>query len=77
VGTLVNIMKRGPVLGRVNLDITLEVKDPGDAFLIAMAIEGGADYLVTGDHRAGLIELGHAGKARIVTPAVFRSEALG
>lgn len=31
---------------------------------------------VTGDHRAGLLQRGHVGRTRIVTPAVFCAEAL-
>jgi predicted nucleic acid-binding protein len=73
---LINIMKRGPVLGQLDLRNAGEAKDQGDVFFRAMAIEGNADYLVTGDRRAGLIERGHVGKARIVTPAVFYAEAL-
>lgn len=32
---------------------------------------GAADYLVTGDHRAGLLQRGHVGRARILPPAAF------
>ena len=42
--------------------------DPEDAFLLAMALEGQADFLVTGDHRSGLLQRGHFSRARIVTP---------
>jgi predicted nucleic acid-binding protein len=48
--------------------------DPDDAFLLAMALAGEADYLVTGDHRAGLLQRGGIGRTRIVTPAVFCAE---
>ncbi|MDR3075671.1 MAG: putative toxin-antitoxin system toxin component, PIN family [Synergistaceae bacterium] len=72
VGTLINNMRRATVLG--NLDITEETDDPGDAFLLAMASASGADYLVTGDRRAGLLERGHFGRTRITTPSVFCSE---
>lgn len=58
------------------LEILAEADDPDDAFLLAMAVEGKADYLVTGDHRAGILQLGHIGRARIVTPAQFREEVL-
>ncbi|MDP2367888.1 MAG: PIN domain nuclease, partial [Rhodoferax sp.] len=54
----------------------VEVNDPNDAFLFAMALAGEADYLVTGDRRAGLLQLGSAGRARIVTPATFCAEVL-
>lgn len=45
--------------------------DLNDAFLLAMALGSQADYLVTGDRRAGLLERGSAGRTRIVTPAGF------
>ena len=41
-----------------------------------MALAGDADYLVTGDRRAGLLERGHIGRARILTPAQFCAEVL-
>lgn len=50
--------------------------DLNDAFLLAMALGSQADYLVTGDRRAGLLERGSAGRTRIVTPAGFCAEVL-
>ncbi len=44
--------------------------------LLAMALAGDADYLVTGDRRAGLLQRGHIERTRIVTPAVFCVEVL-
>jgi predicted nucleic acid-binding protein len=69
-------MKRGPVLERLDLRSAGEAKDRNDAFLLAMAAEGDADYLVTGDKRAGLLELAHIGRARIVTQYIFCAEVL-
>jgi predicted nucleic acid-binding protein len=54
----------------------IEVNDPNDAFLLAMALTAEADYLVTGDHRAGLLQRGSFERTRIVTPAIFYAEAL-
>lgn len=54
----------------------VEANDPNDVFLLAMALAGEADYLVTGDRRAGLLQRGSIGRARIVTPAAFCAEAL-
>ena len=54
----------------------IEASDPNDAFLLAMALGGEADYLVTGDRRAGLLQRGSIGRTRIVTPATFCAEAL-
>lgn len=74
VGTMVNNLQRAVVLKR--LSANTEADDPFDAFLLAMAMAGEADYLVTGDHRAGLLQLGHIGQTRITTPATFCAQAL-
>jgi hypothetical protein len=77
VGTMVNNMQRAVVLGQLPpLPEGIEVNDPNDAFLLAMALAGEADYLVTGDRRAGLLQRGSIGRTRIVTPATFCAEAL-
>lgn len=74
VGTMLNNLQRALVLEK--LTITIEADDPDDSFLLAMALEGEADYLVTGDRRAGLLQRGHIERTRIVTPAIFCAEAL-
>jgi len=74
VGTMVNNLQRARVLQQLPTDV--EADDPFDAFLLAMAKMGDADYLVTGDHRAGLLQRGHFGRCRIVTPSVFCTATL-
>ncbi len=74
VGAMVNNLQRAVVLERLPSDI--EADDPFDAFLLGMAVAGDADYLVTGDHRAGLLQRDHVGRTQIVTPAAFCVEAL-
>lgn len=74
VGTMINNMRHAIVLER--LVVSVEVDDPNDAFLLAMALAGDADYLVTGDRRAGLLQRGSFGRTRIVRPSVFCSEVL-
>lgn len=74
VGTMINNLQRAVVLERLTIEI--EADDPDDAFLLAMALEGNADYLVTGDRRAGLLQRGHIERTRIVTPAIFCAEVL-
>ena len=74
VGVMINNLQRAVILD--HLTITLETDDPDDAFLLAMATAGEADYLVTGDRRAGLLQRGYIGRTRIVTPAVFCAERL-
>ena len=74
VGAMVDNLQRAIVLEHLPTDT--EADDPFDAFLLAMAIAGAAEYLVTGGHRAGLLKLGHIGRTRIVTPTAFCAEAL-
>lgn len=77
VGTMVNNMWRSVVLDALpTLPDGIEANDPNDAFLMAMAFAGEVDYLVTGDHRAGLLQRGSIGRTRIVTPAIFCAEVL-
>lgn len=77
VGAMVNNMQRAIVLAQLTpLPDNVEVTDPDDAFLLSMALEGEADYLVTGDRHAGLLQLSSFGRTRIVTPATFCAEAL-
>lgn len=72
VGEMVNNLQRASILTHLPTDI--QADDPFDAFLLAMAVAGDADYLVTGDHRAGLIKRGHYGRTRILTPSAFCDE---
>jgi hypothetical protein len=72
VGTMVNNRHRAIVLQQLPvLPPELEVDDPDDAFLLAMALGSEADHLVTGDRRAGLLQRGSFGRTRILTPADF------
>lgn len=74
VGVMINNLQRALVLDQ--LSRSFEADDPDDAFLLAMADAGRADYLVTGDRRAGLLERGHSGRTRILTPTLFCAEVL-
>jgi putative PIN family toxin of toxin-antitoxin system len=77
VGTMVNNMQRAIVLDVLPLlPEGIEANDPNDAFLLTMALLGEADYLVTGDQRAGLLQRGSIGRTRIVAPVVFCAEVL-
>jgi uncharacterized protein len=53
-----------------------EADDPDDAWLLALAEASGADWLVTGDRRSGLLARGRVGRARIATAAAFCELAL-
>ncbi|MDI9333735.1 MAG: putative toxin-antitoxin system toxin component, PIN family [Cytophagales bacterium] len=72
VGTMVNTMQRAIVLETLHVDE--EVNDPNDAFLLSMSKAGAADYLITGDRRAGLLQMGNYGHTRIVKPSTFCSD---
>lgn len=74
LGAMVNNLQRAIVLEQLPSDI--EADDPFDAYLLAMAVVSEAEYLVTGDHRAGLLRRGHIGRTRIVTPSAFCADAL-
>jgi putative PIN family toxin of toxin-antitoxin system len=77
IGTMVNNMQRAIVLAQLPpLPDDIGVPDPNDAFLLAMALIGDADYLVTGDRRAGLLQRGSIGRTRIITPATFCAEVI-
>jgi putative PIN family toxin of toxin-antitoxin system len=77
VGTMVNNMQRAIVLDNLPPPPNgIDLNDPNDVFLLSMALASEADYLVTGDRRAGLLQLGSAGRTRIVFPATFCVEVL-
>lgn len=74
VGTMINNLQHAVVLNR--LPIYIEADDPNDSFLLSMSIEGNADYLVTGDRRAGLLKRKKIQRIRILTPTIFCSEVI-
>jgi putative PIN family toxin of toxin-antitoxin system len=77
IGTMVNNMHRAIMLDTLpQLPDGVEANDPNDAFLLAMALAGEADYLVTRDRRSGLLQQRSVGRTRIVIPATFCAEAL-
>jgi len=77
IGTMVNNMHRAIVLDVLpQLPDGIKANDPNDVFLLAMAMAGEADYLVTGDRRSGLLQRGSVGRTRIVIPVTFCAEAL-
>ena len=69
VGTMINNLQHAIILKR--LTIKAEADDPNDSFLLGMSIEGKADYLITGDHRAGLLKRKNIERTSILTPAIF------
>lgn len=76
VGTMINNLNSALVIEKLpTLPDDMELEDPDDAFLLAMAVASDADYLMTGDHRAGLLQRGHLARTRILNPTTFCTEA--
>ncbi len=74
VGTMINHLQRARIVEKLPVDT--ETDDPDDAFLLALAMTGIADVLVTGDHRAGLLRRRTVEGTRIVTPTTFCRDIL-
>ncbi len=74
VGAMINNLQHAIILNHLN--IKEEANDPGDAFLISMSSEGKADYLVTGEKRAGLLQRKSIGRTRVLTPTDFCGKIL-
>ena len=66
VGRLVNELRGLALVLEPQPGMTV-AEDPDDDFLLGLAVTGQADYLVTGDRRAGLLGLGRFSGTRIVT----------
>jgi putative PIN family toxin of toxin-antitoxin system len=69
VGHMLNNLQHATVIDP--LPHGYEAADPNDAWLLALADIGHADYLVTGDKRSGLLARLRVGRARILTAAAF------
>ena len=69
VGHMLNNIHGATIIDR--LPGGYEAEDPHDTWLLALADVGGANYLVTGDKRSGLLAQRHVGAARILTAAAF------
>jgi len=74
VGAMINNLQHAIILKR--LKNSIEADDPNDSFLIAMAITGEVDYLVSGDKRAGLLTKSRIQNTRILTPTQFCQNVL-
>ena len=72
VGTMINNLNRAVVLEQLPpLPDNVAVADPDDTFLLRMVLASDADFLITGDRRAGLLERGSFQRAQILTPGAF------
>lgn len=77
VGLIINRMKELATIIKPGALSTEEALDPDDNFLIAICETGSANNLVTGDHRAGLLERKHIGMTEILTASQFAERYLG
>ena len=76
VGLIVNRMRSLATIVKLEKLISEEALDPDDNFLIAICEAGSANNLVTGDHRAGLLERKHIGITEILTASQFAERYL-
>jgi putative PIN family toxin of toxin-antitoxin system len=74
VGRMVNRLKDAILVD--GLSDEHEAADPNDSWLLALAHKAEANYLVTGDKRAGLLSRGRIGTAHILTAAAFCRDLL-
>lgn len=77
VGTMINNLQNAIILDKINISIDIHIDDPNDAFLVGLSMTGKADYLITGDHRCGLLKQKKLGRTQVMTPQVFCSTVLG
>ena len=68
IGHVVNRLRQAELLLR-RLRRVGDLQDPGDDFVLAMAVAAGADYLVTGDK--ALLEIKRIATTKIVSPRRF------
>ena len=69
IDAYVNRLTEMAILTTGQLRVSVVPQDPDDDVLVACAIEGEADFLVTGDQH--LLSLGSYERIQIVTPARF------
>lgn len=77
VGLIINRMRALATIIKPGTLSPEEALDPDDNFLIAICETGSANNLVTGDHRAGLLERKHIGMTEILTASQFAERYLG
>lgn len=73
-GALMNLLCRATILE--GFPAHYEATDPHDAYLLDLAVAADADYLVTGDKRAGLLQRDRVGRTHILAARTFCEAAL-
>ncbi len=69
VGLMLNNLQKATVIE--NLYHNYETNDPNDNWMLSLAIEVQANYIVTGDKKAGILDRKNIGKTQIVSAIVF------
>ena len=76
IGTMINNLDRAVILDPLPaLSDGVDTADPDDNFLLSMVLASDADFLVTGDRHAGLLQRGSLRSAKTLRPADFCLEA--
>ncbi len=75
VGLMLNHLHRAQVIQH-KIPKKHQAADPQDAYLLDLAVAVQAQYLVTGDKRAGMLQRRRVGETSIVTAATFSRKVL-
>lgn len=75
VGLMLNHLHRAQVIQH-KIPKKHQAADPQDAYLLDLAVAVQAQYLVTGDKRAGMLQRRRVGETSIVTAATFCRKVL-
>ena len=74
IGTLINQLEQTAMIELPH--IRHEADDPGDAYLLTLAEDARAQYLVTGDKRSGLLRKRRIGQTVILAAKIFVEKIL-
>lgn len=66
---IINALKTYAVFTPAQIQISVIKEDPDDNMFIVAAIEGKADYIISGDHH--LLEIGYFEGIKIISPSEF------
>ncbi len=74
VGKMLNTLQRADMYTQFDRKHTAD--DPHDAYLLDLAVQAGAQYLLTGDKKSGLLARRKIGSTNITTAATFCKSVL-
>jgi len=75
VGKMLNTLQKAQIIE--SSERRHSAVDPHDSYLLDLADTASAHYLVTGDKKAGLLQMKRVGSARIVRASYFTRTVLG